>query len=50
MQFLDRGIASRLAEHIEGELAHAPRVRREPKRSLRERLPEAVARLLSPVL
>lgn len=51
MQFLDETIAARLARHIEGELQQAPPLQREAERPLlRERLPEAVARLLSPIL
>jgi cardiolipin synthase A/B len=49
--FNDAAIASELATLIEAEFAHAPRVRSDVKRSLlRERLPEALARLLSPIL
>ena len=49
--FDDPGIAAELAALIEGELAHAPRVQRGRKRSLLgARLPEALARLLSPLL
>ncbi len=47
------GIAAALARQIEAEFAHAPRVR-EPDAGRRplftERLPEAVARLMSPLL
>ncbi|MDO5505753.1 MAG: cardiolipin synthase [Pseudoxanthomonas suwonensis] len=50
VQFLDQGIAADLARHIEGELASAPALQRQQQRPLRERLPEAVARLLSPIL
>ena len=40
-----------LAKLIEGEFAHAPRVRDDRDRSLlRARLPEAFARLLAPLL
>ena len=47
----DAGVNAALARIIEGEFAHAPRVRLpDAKRPLRERLPEAVARLLSPLL
>lgn len=49
--FSDRGIAAALEKVIEGEFAHAPRVRRDRARPLwRARLPEALARLVSPVL
>lgn len=49
--FDDPGIAAALAALIEGELAHAPRVQRGRHRPLlRARLPEALARLLSPLL
>ena len=49
--FRDAGVAADLARLIEGEFAHAPRVRDDRDRSLwRARLPEAVARLLSPLL
>ncbi|MGI8559906.1 MAG: cardiolipin synthase [Luteimonas sp.] len=49
--FDDAGIAAELARMIETEFAHAPRVRRDGNRPLlRERLPEALARLLSPIL
>ena len=49
--FRDAGVAADLAKLIEGEFAHAPRVRDERDRSLlRARLPEAFARLLSPLL
>lgn len=51
MLFADAGIAAELARVIEGEFAHAPRARHDARRPLlRERLPEALARLLSPVL
>ena len=49
----DAGINAELRKQIEVEFAHAPRVRDpgEGKRPLfRERLPEAVARLMSPLL
>lgn len=49
----DAGINAQLRKQIEAEFAHAPRVRDpgEGKRPLfRERLPEAVARLMSPLL
>jgi cardiolipin synthase len=48
--FDDAGIAAALARQIETEFAHAPRVQRDGGRPLRERLPEALARLLSPIL
>ena len=49
--FRDPGVAADLAKLIEGEFAHAPRVRADRDRSLwRTRLPEAFARLLSPLL
>ncbi len=49
--FQDRDLALRLARLIEGEFAHAPRVRGDRRRPLfRSRLPEALARLLSPLL
>jgi cardiolipin synthase len=51
MLFADADVAGRLARTIEGEFANAPRVRNEPARArLRHRLPEALARLLSPLL
>jgi len=51
MLFRDTGVAAALAQLIEGEFAHAPRVRPDRARSLwRVRLPEALARLLSPLL
>ncbi|WP_242111701.1 cardiolipin synthase [Luteimonas aquatica] len=51
MLFQDAGIAAELARLIEGELAHAPRVRPDrPHSLLGVRLPEAVARLFSPLL
>ena len=51
MLFRDTGIAAALAQVIEGEFAHAPRVRADRDRSLlRVQLPEALARLLSPLL
>ncbi|MEO5629876.1 MAG: cardiolipin synthase [Thermomonas sp.] len=49
--FHDAGVATELAKLIEGEFAHAPRVRHDRERPLlRARLPEAFARLLSPLL
>jgi cardiolipin synthase len=51
MLFHDAAIAAELAQLIEGEFVHAPRVRDDRERSLwRDRLPEALARLLSPLL
>lgn len=51
LMFRDEGVAADLAKLIEGEFARAPRVRDERDRSLlRARLPEAFARLLSPLL
>ncbi len=51
LMFRDAGIAADLAHLIEGEFAHAPRVRHDRARPLlRARLPEAFARLLSPLL
>lgn len=51
VMFRDAGVAADLARLIEGEFAHAPRVRADREQSLlRHRLPEAFARLLSPVL
>jgi len=49
--FRDAGVAGELARLIESEFAHAPRVRDDRERSLLgARLPEAFARLLSPLL
>ena len=49
--FDDRALASRIAALFEGELASAPRVHRGRHRPLlRVRLPEALARLMSPLL
>ena len=49
--FDDPGIAAELAALIEGEMASAPRVHRgRPRSLLGARLPEALARLLSPLL
>jgi cardiolipin synthase len=49
--FQDRDLGTRLAKLIEGEFVRAPRVRKERQRRLfRSRLPEALARLMSPVL
>lgn len=51
LAFHDRAHAAALARLLEGELAHAPRVHRERARPLlAARLPEAFARLLSPLL
>jgi cardiolipin synthase len=51
MLFQDSGIAAELASLIEHEFAHAPRVRDDRLRPLfRARLPEALARLGSPLL
>ncbi len=49
--FDDAALGAQLAQLIEGELAHAPRVRQGRKRGLLgARLPEALARLMSPLL
>ena len=49
--FEDAAVAAALAHQIEGEFAHAPRVRNPRAQAfLTERLPEAIARLLSPLL
>ena len=51
MLFDDAGVAAALARLVEGEFAHAPRVREDrPLPLWRVRLPEALARLLSPLL
>lgn len=51
MLFQDETVGARLAKLIEGEFASAPRVRDDRHRSLfRTRLPEALARLMSPLL
>lgn len=51
MLFRDAGVAIALAQLIEGEFAHAPRVRPDRSRALWSvRLPEALARLLAPLL
>ena len=51
MLFDDPTVAAQLAAVIEGEFAQAPRVHRGRKRPLlRARVPEALARLLSPLL
>jgi cardiolipin synthase len=49
--FRDAGVASELERILEDDLRHAPRVRADRRRSFwRSRLPEALARLLSPLL
>lgn len=49
--FQNHGIGERLAKLIEGEFAYAPRVRADRPRPLfGARLPEALARLMSPLL
>ena len=49
--FHDRDVAAQLADLLQGEFSHAPRVREDRRRSLwRTRLPEALARLVSPLL
>jgi cardiolipin synthase A/B len=49
--FRDNGVAAALAQLVEGEFAHAPRVREQRPQGLwTVRLPEALARLLSPLL
>jgi cardiolipin synthase A/B len=49
--FHDAGIAGELERTIEGDLAYSPRVRPDrPQPLLRARLPEALARLVSPLL
>ncbi|MEO6264850.1 MAG: cardiolipin synthase [Luteimonas sp.] len=51
MLFRDAAIAAALARLVEGEFAHAPRVRDQREQPLWSvRLPEALARLLSPLL
>ena len=51
VMFHDASIASQLAELLHGECSRAPRVRDDRSRSLwRIRLPEALARLVSPLL
>ncbi len=51
MLFVDGGVAAALGRLIEGEFANAPRVREDrPQPFLASRLPEALARLLSPLL
>src|SRR5690606_30269123 len=47
----DEVLAGQLERHLEGEFEHAPRVvRGQPRRLFSQRLPEALARLLSPLL
>lgn len=49
--FQDRDLGARMAKLIEGEFVRAPRVRNDRQRRLfRTRLPEALARLMSPLL
>lgn len=49
--FQDRELNERISTLIESEFAYAPRVRNDRQRSLfRTRLPEALARLMSPLL
>lgn len=49
--FQDRDLGARLAKLIEGEFVRAPRVRKDRQRPLfGTRLPEALARLMSPLL
>ena len=51
MLFRDRGLAGQLAQLLEGEFASSRPVSPERRRSLwRHRLPEALARLTSPLL
>lgn len=51
LSFRHAGLAAELAQLVEREFAHAPRVRDDRARPLwRERLPEALARLVSPLL
>jgi cardiolipin synthase len=51
MVFRDAGVAGELDRLLTGEFAHAPRVRADrPKPLWSVRLPEALARLLSPLL
>ena len=51
LMFRDADVGAALARLIEGEFARAPRVREDrPRPLLRARLPEAFARLLSPLL
>jgi cardiolipin synthase len=49
--FQDRGLGEQMAKLIKGEFANAPRVRADRHRPLfSSRLPEALARLMSPLL
>ena len=49
--FDDRDVAARLEQHLQGEFADAPEVEPVASRPLfTYRLPEAMARLLSPLL
>jgi cardiolipin synthase len=49
--FDDAGMAAELAQLVETEFAHAPRVREDRNRPLlTARMPEALARLMSPLL
>lgn len=51
MLFRDAGIAASLADILQQDMCNAPRVRADRHRSfLRARLPEALARLMSPLL
>lgn len=51
VMFRDPAIAAELADLIQLECSHAPRVRDDRERPLwRQRLPEALARLVSPLL
>jgi cardiolipin synthase len=51
MLFRDTGIAAELAALLQHDMAQAPRVRADRRRAfLRARLPEALARLMSPLL
>ncbi len=51
VMFRDAGIAAELATLIQGECSHGPRVVKDRSRSLwRVRMPEALARLVSPLL
>jgi cardiolipin synthase len=51
MMFRDRGVAGTLAQLLEGEIAASSQVHPQRDRSLwRHRLPEALARLMSPLL
>ena len=48
--FDDAGVCERMHALIESEFRHAPRVRNDRDRPLSDRLPEALARLMSPLL